>query len=92
MGSTIKGRMQIYSTSDTIELTGSVASYTIGDFIQINSEPKTSQLTYNESTGKYEYKLIGVPIGEHTMSIRNGNTINRGTIIISNSNTRKKTF
>ena len=75
MGSIIKGRMQIYSTADTIELTGSVASYTSGDFVQINSETKTSQLLYNESTGKYEYKLIGVPIGEHTISIRNGSTV-----------------
>lgn len=75
MGSTIKGRMQIYSTADTIELTGSVANYTTGDFVQINSEPKTSQLIYNEETGLYEYKIIGVPIGEHTLSIRNGSTI-----------------
>ena len=75
MGSTIKGRIQIYSTADTIELTGSIASYTKGDYVQINSEPKTSQLLYNESTGKYEYKLIGVPIGEHTISIRNGNNV-----------------
>ena len=75
MGSTIKGRMQIYSTADTIELTGSVASYTNGDYVQINSEPKTSQLIYNEETEKYEYKLIGVPIGEHTISIRNGSVV-----------------
>lgn len=82
MGSTIKGRMQIYSTADTIELTGSVDSYMTGDYVQINSEPKTSQLSYNEETKKYEYKLIGVPIGEHTISIRNGSTI-RGSKSLS---------
>ena len=70
MGSTIKGRVQIYSLSDTIDITGTVASYNEGDYVQINSNPKTSQLIKNIE-GKYEYKFIGVPIGSHTLSIRN---------------------
>lgn len=70
MGASVGGRIQIYTLPDTIDITGTVASYNEGDYVQINSNPKTSQLIKN-SEGKYEYKFIGVPIGSHTISIRN---------------------
>ena len=69
MGSTIKGRMQIYSVPETIDITGTVTGATSGDYVQINSNPKTSVIASDGT-----YKLIGVEPGNHTLSIKNGNT------------------
>ena len=77
MGSTIKGRMQIYSISETVDLTGTVTGVSDGDYVQINSEPKTSRIINGV------YKLIGVPSGTHTLSIIDSDGVVQGTKSIS---------
>ena len=69
MGSTIKGRMQIYSVPESIDIIGTVTGATNGDYVQINSNPKTSVIAEDGT-----YKLIGVEPGIHTLSVKNGST------------------
>jgi len=65
MGSTIKGKVQIYGLADTIDLTGDVTGINPGDYVQINSEQMTSQIV----DGKYT--LIGIEPGIHSLKIMN---------------------
>ena len=68
MGSTIKGRMQIYSAQETVDISGKVSGTSSGDYVQINSEPRTSQIIDGR------YKFIGIKPGKHTIKIMNGGT------------------
>ena len=63
MGSTIKGKVQIYGLIDTVDLRGTVSNYTEGDYVQINSETKTSRIVNNE------YMLVGIKPGMHTIKV-----------------------
>jgi len=63
MGSTIKGKIQIYGNSDTIDLTGTVTGASEGDYVQINSTPMTSDII----EGKYI--LVGIEPGVHSLKI-----------------------
>ena len=64
MGASIGGRIQIYTLPDTIDITGTVTGYSEGDYVEISTPTKTSQIV----DGKY--KLIGVEPGNHTLSIK----------------------
>lgn len=64
MGASIGGRIQIYTLPETIDITGTVTSYSEGDYVEISTPTKTSQIV----DGKY--KLIGVEPGNHTLSIK----------------------
>jgi hypothetical protein len=57
-----------------VNIEGTVASSELGDFIQINSNPKVSQIV----DGKY--KFVGVEAGTHTISLR-GKSENGDTVI-----------
>jgi len=63
MGSTIKGKVQIYGLADTIDLTGTVTGSETGDYVQINSEQMTSQIVNGT------YKLVGIEPGVHSLKI-----------------------
>ena len=63
MGSTIKGKVQIYGLTDTIDMTGIVSNYTEDDFVEINTEPKTSKIINDK------YTLIGIKPGVHTIKV-----------------------
>jgi len=65
MGSTIKGKVQIYGLADTIDLTGTVTGASEGDYVQINSEQMTSQIV--DGT----YTLVGIEPGVHSLKIMN---------------------
>jgi len=65
MGSTIKGKVQIYGLADTIDLTGNVTGASDGDYVQINSKPMTSQIV--DGT----YTLVGIEPGVHSLKIMN---------------------
>ena len=64
MGASIGGRIQIYTLPETIDITGTVTGYSEGDYVEISTPTKTSQIV----DGKY--KLIGVEPGNHTLSIK----------------------
>jgi len=64
MGSTIKGYIQIYNLQDIVDLTGSVTNASDGDYVQINSIEKISQIV----DGKYT--LGAIEPGNHTITVR----------------------
>jgi len=64
MGSTIKGYIQIYNLQDIVDLTGSVTNAVDGDYVQINSIQKISQIV----DGKYT--LGAIEPGNHTITVR----------------------
>ena len=63
MGSTISAFVQIYALKDIVDIEGSVNGTEDGDFAQINSVQKRSQIV----DGKY--KFAGVLPGTHTIKI-----------------------
>ena len=64
MGKTISGKVNIIDSHDTVDMTGTVASYEEGDYVQVNSEPKKSYIT---SEGKY--KVVGLKPEQHTVAV-----------------------
>ena len=99
MGSTIKAKVQIYGLTDTVDLTGSITNASEGDYVQINSVTKKSNIVNGI------YKLVGITPGTHTLKvcsktdttcsaatakvsktivINKGNTSNVGTTQINN--------
>jgi len=64
MGSRISGYIQIYNLQDIVDLTGSVTNAVDGDYVQINSVQKISQIV----DGKYT--LGAVEPGNHTITVR----------------------
>jgi len=64
MGSRINGYIQIYNLQDIVDLTGSVTNAVDGDYVQINSVQKISQIV----DGKYT--LGAIEPGSHTITVR----------------------
>jgi len=64
MGSRISGYIQIYNLTDIVDLTGSVTNASDGDYVQINSVQKISQIV----DGKYT--LGAIEPGNHTITVR----------------------
>jgi len=77
MNKTIKGKIDIIDPKSTIDLTGTVATYQTGDYVEINSTPIKSEIV----DGKY--KIIGVEPGNHTLHVKykdeNGEVQTRGS-------------
>ena len=69
MNKTIEAKIDIIDTKGTIDVEGTVTNYVAGDYVQVNSEPKVS---YINKDGKY--KVVGLNIENHTISIYNGTT------------------
>jgi len=67
MGATLSGKFQIYSLEDTIDIEGYIATAEEGDYVEINSIPKTSRIV----DGKY--RLPAVEVGSHTLKVVNKN-------------------
>lgn len=80
MGKTLKGKINIYDSKDTFDLTGTVASFEDGDYVIVESEPKKS---YINSDGKY--KVVGLKPDNHKISIYGRNNTLKGekTILVS---------
>lgn len=63
MGSILSGKFQIYAPENIVDIEGTVANAEEGDYVQINSNPKKSQIV----DGKY--RLPAVEVGTHTLRI-----------------------
>ena len=70
MGSKISAFVQIYDMKDVVDITGTISGTEEGDYAQINSVKKVSQII----EGKY--KFAGVLPGNHTIKICRGTDIN----------------
>lgn len=66
MNKTIEGKFNIIDTKNTVDVTGTVQTYTKGDKVTINSEYKESVI-YPDGT----YKLMGVKPDVHTIKVSN---------------------
>ena len=76
MGSTLTGKVQIYNQIDVVDIEGTVTGASDGDYVQINSIPKTSKIV----DGKY--KITAVEPGEHTLKVINKSS---GTEVVKGS-------
>ena len=82
MNKTIGAKVQIYNLSDIVDVTGTVTSATNGDYVEMQSTPKTSQII----NGKY--LIPAVEPGSHTLYVKDKSgtvkgskkiTINKGS-------------
>ena len=77
MNKTIKGKIDIIDPKSTIDIRGTVATYEVGDYVEINSTPIKSEII----DGKY--KLVGVEPGSHILYVKykdeNGDVQTRGS-------------
>jgi len=84
MNKTIEGKFNIIDTKDTVDVTGTVETYTKGDKVIINSEYKESVI-YSDGT----YKLMGVKPDIHTIKVVGSNTTEIGKLSITKGETVK---
>ena len=76
MGKTLQGKVQIYDPKDVIAISGEVTNYTDGDYAEIHSDVKKSQIRKVVENGetKYTYKFYGVKQTEtHKIYLKNSN-------------------
>ena len=76
MGKTLQGKIQIYDSNSIINIEGTLDSYTEGDYVEMHSEVKTSQIkiTLDEDGNEvYSYKFIGLTVGTHNIYVKNKN-------------------
>ena len=71
MNKTLSAQINIIDAKNTIDLVGEVATYTLGDYVQINSEPKRSRIVKDKKTGKYRYRIVGVAPDDHELGVYN---------------------
>lgn len=67
MNKEFSAKVQIYSTSETVDLYSEITNYSEGDYVVVNSEPKKSQIY------KGTFKAVGLLPGEHTVEVYSSN-------------------
>ncbi len=70
MNKTISAKVQIYNLADIVDITGNVTNATSGDYVEMQSNPKTSQIRDNK------YFIPAVEPGVHTLYVKDS----KGTI------------
>ena len=82
MNKTIGAKVQIYNLADIVDITGNVTNATSGDYVEMQSNPKTSQIRDNK------YFIPAVEPGTHTLYVKDSKgtvkgskqiTINKGS-------------
>ena len=78
MGKTLSAKIQIYALQDIVDVNGAVNNASTGDYVEMQSNPKTSQIVSNE------YLIPAVEPGEHTIYVKDkdGNVIGEKKITI----------
>ena len=86
MNKIIQGKVQIYDPKDVVAITGEVTNYTVGDYVELHSDVKTSEIKKDEN-GKYTYIFYGVESDDeaHTIYIKNKGS--NGTVTTVGSKT-----
>ena len=64
MNKTIGAKVQIYNLADIVDITGNVTNATTGDYVEMQSTPKTSQIRDNK------YFIPAVEPGVHTLYVK----------------------
>ena len=83
MGKKISARVQIYNLTDIVDVTGTVTNAASGDYVEMHSNPKTSQISDNK------YLIAAVEPGTHTIYVKDKNGTVKGSkeIIIKKGST-----
>ncbi len=64
MNKTITGRINLIDTKNTLDISGTIANYTTGDYIETNS---TKRISYINPDGSY--KIVGLENGTHLLKV-----------------------
>ena len=90
MNKTISAKVQIFNLADIVDITGTVANASDGDYVEMQSNPKTSQIRDNK------YFIPAVEPGVHTLYVKDSKgtvkgskqiTINKGSTTSVNGDT-----
>ena len=90
MNKTIGAKVQIYNLADIVDITGTVTNAATGDYVEMQSNPKTSQIRDNK------YFIPAVEPGVHTLYVKDKDgtvkgskqiTINKGSTSSVNGDT-----
>ena len=90
MNKTIGAKVQIYNLADIVDITGTVTNASTGDYVEMQSNPKTSQIRDNK------YFIPAVEPGVHTLYVKDSKgtvkgskkiTINKGSTASVNGDT-----
>ena len=83
MNKTIGAKVQIYNLRDIVDITGTVTGTSNGDYVELHSNPKKSQI--NNDT----YTIPGVEPGNHTIYLKDkdGNVLGQKDITINKGET-----
>ena len=68
VGKTLSGIIQIQNEAESVSLTGTVTGYSNGDYIEIQSDPKVSQIKSDDT-----YKITALDVGSHTVYLKDSN-------------------
>ena len=84
MNKKISARVQIYNLQDIVDITGTVTNASEGDYVEMHSNPKTSQITTDN-----KYLIAAVEPGTHTLYVKDkeGNVRGSKEITIKKGNT-----
>ena len=85
MNKTIGAKVQIYNLADIVDITGTVTNATTGDYVEMQSNPKTSQIRDNK------YFIPAVEPGVHTLYVKDSKGTVKGSkqITINKGNEAK---
>ena len=84
MGKKVSARVQIYNLQDIVDVTGTVTNASEGDYVEMHSNPKTSQITTDN-----KYLIAAVEPGTHTIYVKDKSGTVKGSkeITIKKGNT-----
>ncbi len=83
MGKEVSAKVQIYNLRDIVDITGTVTGASEGDYVELHSNPKKSQINNNT------YTIPGVEPGSHTIYLKDkdGKVLGQKDITINKGKT-----
>ena len=83
MGKEVSAKVQIYNLRDIVDITGTVTGTSDGDYVELHSNPKKSQINNNT------YTIPGVEPGSHTIYLKDkdGKVLGQKDITINKGET-----
>ena len=83
MGKEVSAKVQIYNLRDIVDITGTVTGTSDGDYVELHSNPKKSQINNNT------YTIPGVEPGSHTIYLKDkdGTVLGQKDITINKGET-----
>ena len=83
MGKEVSAKVQIYNLRDIVDITGTVTGASDGDYVELHSNPKKSQINNNT------YTIPGVEPGSHTIYLKDkdGTVLGQKDITINKGET-----